>query len=93
MSNKVARSSEPGKAIPPSPDDMLIRRAEMARLAGGVSIASVKRWERGEGLAPKPVRIGQRTSGQWRSVWLAWLAWLAGQSAASPTPFARRKIA
>jgi predicted DNA-binding transcriptional regulator AlpA len=57
---------------PTAPDDVLIRRAEQARLAGDVSIDTIKRWER-EGICPPPVRIGPRFSGQWRSVWLAWL--------------------
>lgn len=58
---------------PVAPDDVLLRRPEQARLAGGVSIDTIKRWER-VGICPPPVRIGPRFSGQWRSVWMAWLA-------------------
>jgi predicted DNA-binding transcriptional regulator AlpA len=54
-------------------DDVVLQRKEMARLAGGVSIPTIKRWER-EGLCPPPVRIGPRLAGQWRSVWLDWLS-------------------
>ena len=54
-------------------DDVIIRRPEQARMAGNVSIQTVKRWER-EGICPPPVRIGPRLSGQWRSVWLGWLS-------------------
>jgi predicted DNA-binding transcriptional regulator AlpA len=56
-----------------APDDVLLRRPEQARLAGNVSVDTIKRWER-EGICPRPVRIGPRFSGQWRSVWLAWLS-------------------
>lgn len=53
-------------------DDVLIRRPEQARLAGGVSVDTIKRWER-EGICPPPIKIGPRLTGQWRSVWMAWL--------------------
>lgn len=55
-----------------SEDDVIIRRPEQARLAGGVSVDTIKRWER-EGICPRPVRIGPRFTGQWRRVWLDWL--------------------
>jgi hypothetical protein len=54
-------------------DNVLSRRHEMARMAGGVSIATVKRWGR-VGIRPSAVRIGPRLSGQWKSVWMRWLA-------------------
>jgi predicted DNA-binding transcriptional regulator AlpA len=57
----------------PAEGDLLIRRPEQARLAGNVSIATIKRWE-SAGICPPPVRIGPRLAGQWKSVWLAWLA-------------------
>ena len=56
----------------PTPDDVLLRRPEMARLAGNVSVDTIKRWER-VGICPPPVRVGPRLAAQWRSVWLAWL--------------------
>lgn len=60
-------------ASPGGGDDEIIRRPIMARLAGNVSVDTIKRWER-EGICPPPVRIGPRLAGQWRSVWMAWLA-------------------
>ena len=57
----------------PAPDDVILRRPEMARLAGNVSVDTIKRWER-VGICPSPVRVGPRLAGQWRSVWLDWLA-------------------
>jgi hypothetical protein len=52
--------------------DVLIRRPQMAALAGNVSVATVKRWER-LGICPPCVEIGPRLKGQWLSVWMAWL--------------------
>ena len=57
----------------PTADDVLIRRPEQAQLAGGISVDTVKRWER-EGICPPPVRLGPRFSAQWKSVWMGWLA-------------------
>lgn len=56
-----------------APDDVLLRRPEMARLAGNVSVDTIKRWER-VGICPPPVRVGPRLAAQWRSVWLDWLS-------------------
>jgi hypothetical protein len=54
-------------------DDVLIRRPEQARLAGGVSVDTIKRWER-VGISPPPVELGPRLKAQWRSVWMGFLA-------------------
>ena len=65
------------KRTVPAADDVLLRRPDMARLAGNVSVDTIKRCER-EGICPPPVRVGPRLAAQWRSVWLDWLARRAG---------------
>jgi predicted DNA-binding transcriptional regulator AlpA len=61
------------QSAPLANDDVLLRRPEMARLAGNVSVDTIKRWAR-VGICPPPVRVGPRLAAQWRSVWISWLA-------------------
>lgn len=53
-------------------DDRIIDERETSRLCGNASRTSMWRWTRTEGF-PRPVPIGPRRKGRWKSEVLRWL--------------------